>query len=213
MFNFKIAIRSSIFVLVTVSLFTTQAWSQAIFPIRGGTGTEPDPKDKGYLVLIAENSDLKITFRHSDKFKPKKGDIWAFFMKVENKTDKPLTFDPNKFGATDDEGRALSGLEASVAINRLFDATAGMDVIVSGVIFGPLLGPPLAQASERGGMQRIMQMCIRSGEIPPHTFKDGLVFFDKAIKKTKELKANFTGLWSEPIYFATEEKRRLRTAK
>lgn len=213
MFNFKIAIRSALFVLVTVSLVSAQAWAQALFPIKGGTGTEPDPKDKGYLVLVAENSDLKITFRHSDKFKPRKGDIWTFFMKVENKTNKPLTFDPTKFGVTDDEGRALSGLEASVAIKRLYDAFAGMGLLMSGVIAGPFMGPPLAQASERGGMQRIMQMCLQTGEIPPHTFKDGLVFFDKAKKKTKELKANFTGLWSEPVYFATEEKRRLRVAK
>ncbi|MBK7392774.1 MAG: hypothetical protein IPI64_05645 [Chloracidobacterium sp.] len=211
MFNFKCVISTAMFVLVIVTLVSGQAWAQALFPIKGGTGNEPDPKDKGYLVLVAENSDLKITLRHSDKFKPR--DIWALFIKVENKTDKPLTFDTTKFGATDDEGRALSGLEASVAIQRLFDATAGMGVILSGIIAGPFMGPSLAQASERGAMHKMMQMCIQSGEIPPHTFKDGVVFFEKAAKKTKELKVNFTGLWSDPVFFSTEAKLRLRATK
>jgi hypothetical protein len=197
----------------TVLITSHLLHGQSLYPVRGGTGFEPDSRDSKYEVLVAETAELKLTFRHSEKFKPKKGDIWVVWMKVENRSDKPITVDPTKFTAVDDEGRALAGLDAGTAIKRFSDAVAGMMNIVGNVVAGPLAGPSMVAASERGSVQKLNQQSLQIGEVPPRSFKDGLVFFEKSNTKTKEVRANFVGLWTDPIVFSTDDNLRPRATK
>ena len=198
-------------VMVLAALQTSEA--QRIYPLRGGTRFESDPTSKKRLVLVAENSNVRISIKRSDKFDPKRGNIWVFWMKIENLSDKPINFDPTKFSVTDDEGRAVAGLEAEVAIKRFNDAIAGVMNMVGNVVAGPLAGPSMVNASERGSTQRLSQQSMQIGEIPPKSFKDGMVFFERSKNKTKEIKANFLGLWSEPIIFTTDESQQPKVDK
>lgn len=203
-------IYQTIFLIAATVSLVGFACPQSVYPVRGGTATEPDPENKKHLVLVAENSTLKITLRHSEKFKPKKGDIWVLWMKIENRSDTPIKFDPTNFNAIDDEGRALNGLEAREAIGRFEDAIAGTMNMVGLIVAGPLYGPSMVKAGERGSNQKLNQLSLQIGDIPPRSFKDGLVYFEKAKSKTKEIKVQFVGIWEEKIVFATDDKQRLK---
>ena len=182
-FDYKTLIK--LFVFATVVFAPVQvSWAQNLFPLSGGTRFEPDPDNKKQLVLVAENSEVKITIKPAEKFKPKKGQIWTIWMKVENLSDKPLKFDPTQFTATDDEGRAYAGLEATVAIKRFNDAIAAVTNMIGSAIAGPLAGPSVVASSERGSAQKLNQESMQIGDIPPKTFKDGIVYFEKAKEKT-----------------------------
>ncbi len=196
-----------------VFVFVQVSQAQKLYPISGGTRFESDPDKKKQFMLIAENSDLKITIKPAEKIKLGKGPIWAIWMKIENTSDKPLKFDPTQFNATDDEGRAFVGLESKDAIKRFYDSVAAMSNLVGLVVAGPLMGPSIMASGERKAAEELNRKSIQIGEIPPKTFKDGIVFFEQPKEKTKEFKINFIGLWSESIVFTTDEKRRPKTDK
>ncbi len=200
-------------VVVFILLGFQMSLAQRIFPIRGGTRIETDARDKKERVIVAENPDIRITIGKADKFRPAKGQIWVFWMKIENLSDKTVKFDPNKFTGVDDEGRAVSGLESEVAIQRFSDAVAGVMNMMGNVLAGPLAGPGMVKASERGGSQKLNQESIQLGDIPPKTFKDGMVFLEKSKAKTNEVKVSFVGLWIEPIIFTTNDGQRLKADK
>lgn len=199
--------------LMLLSVAIPIASGQSLYPLRGGTRFEPGSINKNRLVLVAENSEMRITIDSSDKFKPKRGDVWVFWMKIENLTGRSITFDPTKYHATDDEGRGLAGLDSNVAIKRFEDSIAGTMNSVGLIMAGPLMGPSMTNASERGSFQRLNQMSFRSGDIPPKSFKDGLVYFEKSKVKTKEVKVFLTGIWTDPIILTSEEKLRPKPAK
>jgi hypothetical protein len=102
---------------VILCLLSTLAQAQDIRAISGGTRTEPDPKDKKLIRLVAEKPDYTLTLGRS-LMKHKNARMIGIYVKVENLTDKPLTVKTSKFSMTDDEGKGYYGLETEEAIKR-----------------------------------------------------------------------------------------------
>jgi hypothetical protein len=193
------------FIILGLACVSIQA--QKLYPISGGTGTEPDPKDKKIILLVAENEGLKLTLGRSEKYKPKSG-LMALWLKIENRTDKPLSVDPAKFNYVDDEGRGYSGFAPKDAIKKALDSSAGKRSALGMVLAGPLAGPAMMEAAERKVTEDVNREAIQPGEIPAHSFKDGIIFFEAPKKKQTTIKVALTDLWPEPFIFSTEKPKK-----
>ena len=179
-------------------LLSTLAQAQDIRAISGGTRTEPDPKDKKLIRLVAEKPEYNLTLGRS-LMKHKNARMIGIYVKVENLTDKPLTIKTSKFTMTDNEGKGYYGLETEEAIKR-FNDTHGL---ATAIMVGPFMNPALqARMAEE-----IRRESLESGDIPPHSFKEGIVFFDAPKKQHYTLKVTLTDLWPDPFTFSTEKPK------
>ena len=186
--------------LCRVILFSlsTLAQAQDVRAISGGTRTEPDPKDKKLICLVAEKPDYTLTLGRS-LMKHKNARMIGIYVKVENLTDKPLTIKTSKFSMTNDEGKGYYGLETEEAIKR-YTNTHGL---ATAILAGPLMNPALqARVAEE-----IRRESLESGDIPPHSFKEGIVFFDAPKKQHYTLKVILTDLWPDPFIFSTDKPK------
>jgi hypothetical protein len=55
--------------------------------------------------------------------------------------------------------------------------------------------------------EEIRRESLESGDIPPHSFKEGIVFFDAPKKQHYTLKITLTDLWPDPFIFSTEKPK------
>jgi hypothetical protein len=195
-------------ILATICLLMLPAVSRAqeIYAISGGNRVESDPKNKKRALLIAENTELRLTVSVPKQNKPFLGllEIWA---KVENLSDKVLTIDPTKYHAVDNEGRAYAGLAPKDAIQRALDRSAMMRTAMGNMIMGPLAGPSTTQAMERQATERVNREALASGEIPPHSFKEGIVYFEAPKQKKFTLQITLTELWPTAFTFSTDKPK------
>lgn len=185
---------ATLFILIMASA----AFAQDLYPISGGIHTQPDPKDKKLIQMIAEKPEYKLTVGRS-MFKHKSAQMIGIYLKVENLTDKPLTIKTSKFSMTDDGGKGYYGLETDEATKR-FVNTHG---IATAVMAGPRMNPAI-----QGRMaENIRRESLESGDIPPHSFKEGIVFFDAPKQDHYTLKIILTDLWPDPFIFSTEKPK------
>lgn len=180
--------------------------AQEIYAISGGTRSDTDPKNKKRILLIAENDQLRLTVGVAKQDKPVLGllEIWA---KVENLSDKPITIDPTKYSAVDDDGRGYAGIAPNDAIQRMLDRTAAMRTAMGNIIMGPLAGPSNTQAQERQARERVNREALAPGDIPAHSFKDGVVWFEAPKQKKFTLLITFTGLSASAFTFSTDKPK------
>lgn len=180
--------------------------AQEIYAVSGGTRTDIDPKNKKRILLIAENDQLRLTVGVAKQDKRVLGllEIWA---KVENLSDKPITIDPTKYNAVDGDGRGYAGITPNDAIQRMLDRTAAMRTAMGNIIMGPLAGPSNTQAQERQARERVNREALAPGDIPPHSFKDGIVWFEAPKQKTFTLLITFAGLSPSAFTFSTEKPK------
>jgi len=95
----------------------------------------------------------------------------------------------------DCEGKCYYGLETVEAIKR-FNDTHGP---ATAIIAGPLMNPSI-QASTGEAIRR---ESLESGDIPPHSFKEGIVFFDAPKRQHYTLKVKLGALWPSEFIFST----------
>ncbi|HEX8090644.1 MAG TPA: hypothetical protein VF762_17420 [Blastocatellia bacterium] len=190
--------RSLLLILSTLLSIGVFAQGQDLYPISGGTRTEPDLKNKKLIQIIAEKPDYKLTVGRS-LMKRKSARMIGIYVKIENLADKPLSVKTSKFSMTDDEGKGYYGLETEEAIKR-FNNTHG---ITTAIIAGPLMNP----AVQARMAEEIRRESLESGDIPPHSFKEGIVFFDAPKKQHYTLMVSLTELWPEPFIFSTERQK------
>jgi hypothetical protein len=183
----------------------TPTIAQRISAVSGGTRTETAPHDKKQIRLIAESPSLKLTISTGGKFGKQFAGMTSIYLKIENISDKPLTITTSKFNAIDEEGRAYAGLEFQEAMKRYFDTHAGTFAAIGGAVAGPLSGPTMNKAAERKITEDMRRQSLESGDIPPHSFKDGAVFFEAPKKKQYTLKISLADLWLEPFVFTTDK--------
>jgi hypothetical protein len=198
--------RIMLLTLLSVLILPAASLAQEIYAIGGGTRTDVDPKNKKRILLIAENNELRLTVGVPKQNKPVLGlfEIWA---KVENLSDKPLTIDPTKYHAIDAEGRAYSGVAPNDAIQRMLDRTATMRTAMGNIIMGPLAGPSNTQATERQARERVNREALATGDIPPHSFKEGVIWFEAPKQKKFALQITLTELWLSAFTFSTEKPK------
>jgi len=195
--NFQLLTAS---LLLCLLLLVVPAFGQELFPISGGTRTEPDPKDKKLMRLLAENESYRITLGRPDHWRHKTAQIVAIYMKLENLSDKPISVQTSKFSAVDADGRAYSGLEAPEAIKRYFDTHSGAMTALGGALGA---GRSAREAAERKVSEDIRRESFPSGEIPPHSFKEGMVFFEAPKENRFTMKIKLADLWPEFFIFST----------
>jgi hypothetical protein len=171
--------------------------------ISGGTKTEPDPKDKKLIRLIAENDNYRITLGRPDHWRHKTARTIAVYMKLENLSDKPLTIQTSKFSAIDAEGKSYSGLEASEAIKRYFDSHAGAMTVLGGALGA---GRSHREAAERKVGEDIRRESLESGDIQPHSFKEGMIFFEAPKEDRFTMKIKLADLWPDFFVFSNNSK-------
>lgn len=200
-------VRQLIASLFLLSVLCGSIQAQELFPISGGTKTEPDPKSKKKIRLIAENANLRLTVGEYRDSKVRSA-LFVIYLKVENLSDKPLTVDPSKFSTVDDTGRGYVGLAPTDAIKRALDKSAGTRTVIGIIMAGPLAGPAMQHAAERKVTEMVNRESLQPGEIPAHSFKDGGVFFEAPKQKHFTLKINLGELWPEPFIFSTEKPKK-----
>lgn len=198
--------RLMILTLVWLLILPAVSVAQEIYAVSGGTRIDLDPKNKKRILLIAENTDVRLTVAMPKQNKPVLGlfEIWA---KVENLSDKPVAIDPKKYHAVDVDGRAYSGVAPNDAIERMLDRTAMMRTAMGNIIMGPLAGPSTTQATERQARERVNREALATGDIPPHSFKEGIVYFEAPKQKNFTLQITFTDLWPSAFTFSTEKPK------
>lgn len=183
-------------IVVALLLSVASVGAQNLRAVSGGTRTEPDPKDKKLLRLVAETESTRITLGRAI-VKHKTARMIPIYVKIENLTDKPLTLKTSTFSIVDDEGKGYYGLETQEAIKRFTD-THG---IATAVIAGPLMGPSIQ--AKMG--EEIRRESLESGDIPPRSFKEGIVWFDAPKRQHYTLKVTLGELWREPFVFSTKK--------
>lgn len=196
----------TISVVLIALVLVVPASGQVLYPISGGTRTERAPKDKKKTRLIAESPSVRLTTGEYRGSKVRSS-LFVIYLKVENLSDTPLQVDPSTFSTVDDEGRGYAGLTPTEAIRRALDKSAGTRTAIGLVLAGPLAGPALQQAAERKVTETVNRECLQPGHIPPHSFKDGAVFFEAPKQKRFTLKVSFGSLWSEPFVFSTSKPK------
>jgi len=192
--------RRTVILLLCFCILALQVSAQDIRVIGGGNRTQPDPKDKSLIQAIAENESIRLTLGKSHLWKHKRARIIGVYLKVENLSDKSLTVQASKFSAVDVDGKGYSGLETEEAIKR-FNDTHG---IATAVIAGPLMNP----AVQAHTAEAIRRESLQSGEVPPHSFKEGMIFFEAPKEQHYTMKVTLTGLWSEPFVISTEKQKK-----
>jgi hypothetical protein len=194
--------------LLALSLMPVSALAERIYPAGGGTRTEPDPNDKKQVRIVAESERSRITLSTLGHGKYKsKHPVIAIQVRVENRSKEPLRIDPTKYYLVDEAGQGYAGLSPQDAIKRSMDAMAGTMYVIGSVVAGPLSGPSLTEAAERKVSQEINQRALQPGDIPPNSFKEGLVFFETPRKpeaKHTTAKLTLVELWPEPFLFTIE---------
>jgi len=198
--------RIMLLTLAWLLMLPAASLAQEIYAVSGGTRTATDPKNKKRILLIAENNELRLTVGVPKQDKPVLG-LFEIWVKVENLSDKPIAIDPTKYHAVDTDGRAYSGVAPNDAIQRMLDRTATMRTAMGNVIMGPLAGPSTTQASERQARERVNREALAPGDIPPHSFKEGVVWFEAPKPKKFTLQITFAELCPTAFTFSTEKPK------
>ena len=191
--------RQRIFILIWLLALAVVVCAQDIYPISGGGKTEQDPNNKKLIRFVAENERVRVIVGRSDKWKNKKARMIVIQVKVENLSDEPLNIHTSKFNAVDEQGRAYAGLETDEAIKRFNDTHA----IAMNVFTGPLRHGAVQQRIA----EDFRRAALSSGNIPPHSFKEGVVFFEAPERQHYTLKITLANLWPEAFVFSTEKSK------
>jgi hypothetical protein len=194
----------SFLALVAILCLTASASAGRLHPLSGGTKTESDAKDKKKIHLIAESETVRLTLADSGRYNFK-GPVTGISLKVENLSDEPLTVDPTQFSAIDAQGRGYSGLAPEEAAKRHLAAHAGGMYALSSVLAGPMGGGHLNDSVNRKIASEFVEMALPPGTIPPHSFKEGIVFFEAPKEKKGEVKISLGTLWKEAFVFQGEK--------
>ncbi len=188
--------KRNISLVVCLLLLVAVTQAQDIRALSGGTGIATDPKDKKLIRLVAEDETKKLTLGRS-LMKHKTARMIGIYLKVENRSDVPLRVEPSKFSMIDNEGQAFNGLDTQEAINR-FNNSRGL---TTAILVGPLMNPALQGATA----EAIRRESLATGDIPPHSFKEGIIFFDAPKRQRYTVKVTLTDLWPQPFVFSTEK--------
>lgn len=193
--------------LLGICLFVTLASAANLRPLSGGTRTEPDPKEKKRIRVIAENELVRVTVGESErggKFDRGSG-IAAIWLKIENRTDEPLAVDPSTWSLVDDQGLGYSGLSIDVAADRLIGAKQGLIMIGSGIASGPGDAGHMHSTVEKMIRHNLEKPALKPGAIPARSFKEGVVYVEAPQIKKGTVKLNLAGIWPDPIILAVTD--------
>lgn len=125
----------------------------------------------------------------------------AIWIRIEDLSEAALQIEPTKFNAVDGEGRAYGGLDPKDALQRIFDETAVARAALGNIIAGPITGPTIKKAKEGESSAEFYKTSLQPGSIPPHTFREGAIFFETSKKQPKTLKVSLGNLWPETFLF------------
>ena len=163
-----------------------------MIPDTGGSRIQADPNNKKLIQLVAENNRLRLTLSARKGFN-RRFPVIAIFLKIENLSDQPIVFDPSKYSVVNEEGRAGAGLRPDDAVKRVLDST---------VLY---LGSPTRDSPvERKISSDINRDSLQPGEIPPRSFKEGMVFFESPSKRSKTFRLTLGDLWPESFVYVAK---------
>ena len=195
---------------ISVLLMATVVVAQRVYAIGGGDSTAPDPRDKGQIVMIAENERVRVTIGAS-KYKQAIAGMFSVEIKIENLTDTVFAIDPTTFNAIDDKGEAYASVDADLVYDRVLAKYGSFHDMFANAIAGPLVGPQMVRRTEQQGRAEMQRTVLSTSSIPPHAFKHGVVFFDAPKNKPYTVKIIIGELSKATFTFSTIKPRKDKT--
>ncbi|MEQ1607052.1 MAG: hypothetical protein ABL999_19475 [Pyrinomonadaceae bacterium] len=190
------------------TVFVEGIVAQRLFPVSGGTGVEESPNKKGSAAIVAETETVKILLDNNERQTDfSMGKILTFWLRISNKSQKPLAIDPTKFSAVESGGRTLSVLEPKDALERVMGGSAFLRTAI--------WGGSMSNAGEKGFMSRYLNKSLQLGDIPSGAYKEGLVYLEKGNDKDKvdSIKFSLGTLWPDSFEFSLSDGRKVKLTK
>ena len=185
----------TVFLLALLALTVS---SQDIRIIGGGTRTHHDPEDWRFTQAVAENDTLRVTVGKSQAWKHQRAGVFGLYLKVENLSDSPIMIQTGSFTAIDARsGKRYAGLETEEVIKR-YNETGGATMATSG-------GSLREGRFQEEVTEEVRRESLASGEVQPHSSKEGLIYFEAPDEPYYAMKVTLTGLW--PEHFTIEKRQ------
>jgi len=165
-----------------------------------------------YAFVAGKDSQYKLRLGYPTEdeagFLPNNGaPIIVLWLTVENLSRSPMSFDPSKFTATDDQGHTYAQLSANEAFDRIINAPGGAKAMAARNLRGLTLGKA-GKAGEDQARDETMRFVLESGEVPAQGLKEGLIFFEAPEKKKFTLNISLGDLWSKSFPFTTVKPKK-----
>ena len=169
----------SVIVLLLFSLLTTNSLEAKRFRFTDGGEISKTRKSEDTCNLTV--GDLLITLSSEVKGLKNKPDQLVLYIHVraENPTENTETFKfPSESYLKEPSGRVYRYIEPDVAIDQLINRSAAFRGALVGALGGPLTAGAITDAVEKQFRGNYNANALRPGPIPPHTFIEGIVFFE-----------------------------------
>jgi hypothetical protein len=132
--------------------------------------------------------------------------IVLLWLKIQNVSDRPIEVNTAKFTSTDEQGRVYSALAPDEASNRIVAGASGGSLGTK-TLRGISLGRVANKPTEDQLKEDILRYSLASGEIPPRTAREGLIYFEEPERKKFNVSIVLGDLWSKPLVFSTEKQK------
>jgi hypothetical protein len=149
-----------------------------------------------YKLTFGSPSDDKLWFEPNNKLK-----IMVFWLRIENVSDRPRQLNIARFTATDDEGKSYPILSSDEAVHRFIEVVGTTQGLLGKTMHGASLGRAANKRTEAQVRDDATRYSLQSGQIPPHTVQDGLIYFEGPQRKKYTMTVELGDLWAKPFTF------------
>src|SRR5262249_27961579 len=112
-----------------------------------------------------------------------------------------------KFTATDDQGKQYPVLSADEGVRRVIDVEGVTHNLLGKTMHGASLGRAANKRTEDQVKDDAVRYSLHSGQIPPHTAQDGLIYFEAPQRKKYTVSVVLGDLWSKPFVFGRDKPK------
>jgi hypothetical protein len=159
-------------------------------------------KSFAYRLTVGFPSDDKLWFSPTGKLK-----MAVLWVKIENISDRPVELNISKFTATDDQGTAYPILSPDEAFRRIVALNRTTSTLLDKTINNASLGRAGNTRNEEQYQHDASRYSLQNGQIPAHTFQDGLIYFETPESKKYPLTVVLGDLWSKPLVFSKSKPK------
>jgi hypothetical protein len=198
---------------ICLSLFAALpvAAQQKLYPVRGTIPVQKNPYEKDIYYFIVEKPyayKLTLGFPTDDQarfMRETDAPIVVLWLRLENLSNKPMSFTTDKFAAKDASGRSYARLTGSEAFDRIIGGKGFASKALGKGIAGVTLGR--AGGSGEDGRDEAVRFTLQSGEIPALGMKQGLIYFEGPPDKTFTVNVDLGDLWTKAFPFTNEKPK------
>ena len=189
----------------------------AALPGLGQDRLYPVTTTKGFpIVLTTDRSSFVVekAFQHkltlgypSDgRFRPDtETPLIILWLRVQSLSPRPMELSTAKFTCTDEEGRTYSALTLEEVTNRILAGGGGSlgTKTLRSLSLGRVGGKP-SEDQLRADVQRYS---LQSSQILPSGVKEGMIYFEKPLRKNYTVSITLGDLWSQAFVFSTSRQK------